>query len=57
MGSHLIKLADTLPHVGTDALNQLAGSLEPGELEALERILKKILIAAGDSITLLRVGK
>jgi hypothetical protein len=35
----------------------LAGALEPGELETLERILKKILIAAGDPITLQRVGK
>ncbi|MCK6188433.1 MULTISPECIES: MarR family transcriptional regulator [unclassified Pseudomonas] len=50
------RLADMLPHIGAKALNQLAGALEPGELEALERILKKILIAAGDPITLQRVG-
>ena len=51
------RLADMLPHIGAAALNQLAGVLEPGELETLERILKKILIAAGDPITLQRVGK
>ena len=53
-GQHL---ADMLPHIGAEALNQLAGALEPGELETLEKILKKILIAAGDSITLQLVGK
>ncbi|MDY7067122.1 Transcriptional regulator SlyA [Pseudomonas extremaustralis] len=51
------QLADMLPHIGAQALNQLAGALEPGELQTLEKILKKILIAAGDSITLQRVGK
>lgn len=51
------RLADMLPHIGAQALNQLAGALEPGELETLEKILKKILIAAGDPITLQRVGK
>ena len=51
------QLAGMLPHIGAPALNQLAGALEPGELQTLEKILKKILIAAGDSITLQRVGK
>ncbi|WP_411389040.1 MarR family winged helix-turn-helix transcriptional regulator [Pseudomonas sp. MPB23] len=51
------RLADMLPHIGAEALNQLAGALDPGELQTLEKILKKILIAAGDSITLQRVGK
>ncbi|MBN2979754.1 MarR family transcriptional regulator [Pseudomonas fluorescens] len=50
------RLADLLPFIGAQALNQLAGALEPGELESLERILKKILIAAGDPITIQRVG-
>jgi DNA-binding MarR family transcriptional regulator len=50
------RLADMLPQIGAQALNQLAGVLESGELETLERILKKILIAAGDPITILRVG-
>ena len=50
------KLADLLPHIGTEAMNELAGAITPEELKTLESILKKILIAAGDSITLLRVG-
>jgi 3-keto-L-gulonate-6-phosphate decarboxylase len=37
-------------------MNELAGGITPEELKTLESILKKILIAAGDSITLLRVG-
>lgn len=51
------RLADMLPNIGAKALNQLAGVLEPGELETLERILKKMLIAAGDPITIQRVGR
>lgn len=50
------RLADMLPEIGANAMNQLAGALDPEELQTLERILKKILVAAGDSITLLRVG-
>lgn len=50
------RLADMLPHVGAQALNELASALEPGELRTLEQILKKILIAAGDPITIQRVG-
>src|SRR5476649_486646 len=50
------KLADRLPHIGADAMNELAGAISPDELKTLELILKKILVAAGDSITLLRVG-
>ena len=50
------RLADMLPQIGAQALNRLAGALEPGELQTLEHILKKILIAAGDPITLQRVG-
>lgn len=50
------RLADMLPEIGANAMNQLAGALDPQELQTLERILKKILVAAGDSITLLRVG-
>ena len=51
------RLADMLPNIGAKALNQVAGVLEPGELETLERILKKMLIAAGDPITIQRVGR
>ncbi|KAF1030639.1 MAG: Multiple antibiotic resistance protein MarR [Pseudomonas sp.] len=49
-------LVERLPEIGAHALNQLTGVLEPGELESLEHILKKILIAAGDAITIQRVG-
>lgn len=51
------RLADRLPYIGAEALNQLASALEPGELQILEKILMKMLIAAGDPITLQRVGK
>ncbi|MGY2959344.1 MarR family transcriptional regulator [Pseudomonas sp. Y39-6] len=51
------RLADRLPYIGAEALNQLASALEPGELQTLEKILMKMLIAAGDPITLQRVGK
>ncbi|MBI6555894.1 MULTISPECIES: MarR family winged helix-turn-helix transcriptional regulator [Pseudomonas] len=51
------RLADRLPYIGAEALNQLAGALEPDELQTLEKLLKKMLIAAGDPITLQRVGK
>lgn len=50
-------LADLLPQVGADAMNQLAGAISPQELQSLEQILKKILLAAGDPITILRVGE
>jgi len=50
------KLADRLPHIGAEAMNELAGAITPVELKTLEQILKKILLAAGDPITLLRVG-
>ncbi|WPN45450.1 MULTISPECIES: MarR family winged helix-turn-helix transcriptional regulator [unclassified Pseudomonas] len=51
-----LKLADRLPHIGAEAMNQLAVAITAEELEALESILKKILVAAGDSLTLQRVG-
>lgn len=50
------KLADRLPHIGADAMNELAGAVTPQELKTLEHILKKMLLAAGDSITVLRLG-
>lgn len=37
-------------------MNELAGALEPGELQTLEAILTKILVAAGDAIVIQRVG-
>ncbi|NBF04210.1 MarR family transcriptional regulator [Pseudomonas sp. Fl5BN2] len=50
------KLADRLPQIGADAMNELAGAITHQELRTLEQILKKILLAAGDPITVLRVG-
>ena len=51
------ELADKLPGIGVNAMNQLAGALDSEELQTLEAILKKILLAAGDPITVLRVGE
>lgn len=51
------KLADRLPYIGANAMNQLAGAISPEELRTLEQILKKILLAAGDPITILRLGE
>ena len=50
-------LADQLPKIGADAMNQLAGAISPQELQNLEHILKKILLAAGDPITVMRLGE
>ncbi|MES2871123.1 MAG: MarR family transcriptional regulator [Pseudomonadota bacterium] len=49
-------LADKLPQIGADAMNQLAAVISPQELQSLEQILKKILLAAGDPITVQRLG-
>ena len=51
------RLADMLPHIGADAMNELAGAVTPDELKTLEYILKKILLAAGDPITIQRLGE
>lgn len=51
------RLADRLPHIGADAMNQLVGVLEPAELADLERILMKVLVAAGDALTIARIGQ
>ncbi|WP_395606741.1 MarR family winged helix-turn-helix transcriptional regulator [Pseudomonas sp. B22129] len=50
------RLADMLPHIGAQSMNELAGALAPGELQTLEAILTKILVAAGDAIVIERVG-
>ncbi|MDD0975255.1 MarR family winged helix-turn-helix transcriptional regulator [Pseudomonas fontis] len=50
------KLADQLPHVGAAAMNEVVGGLEPDELATLEKILTKMLLAVGDSLTAMRVG-
>lgn len=51
------QLMDRLPEIGADAMNELAGAITAEELKTLEHILHKILAAAGDSITLQRIGK
>ncbi|HHS7809033.1 MULTISPECIES: MarR family winged helix-turn-helix transcriptional regulator [Pseudomonas] len=51
------QLADRLPHIGADAMNELAGAVTTDELKTLEYILKKILLAAGDPITIQRLGE
>ena len=51
------QLADRLPHIGADAMNELARAVTPDELKTLEYILKKILLAAGDPITIQRLGE
>ncbi|MHA6194053.1 MarR family winged helix-turn-helix transcriptional regulator [Pseudomonas wadenswilerensis] len=51
------KLADRLPEIGAQAMNELVGVLDPSELETLTRLLTKVLINAGDSVTALRVSE
>ncbi len=50
-------LTDRLPEIGAEAMNELTGAITRDELQTLENILKKILLAAGDSITLQRLGE
>ncbi|MBC2656498.1 MarR family transcriptional regulator [Pseudomonas sp. MSSRFD41] len=50
------KLTDRLPVIGAEAMNELTGAITPEELATLEQILKKMLLAAGDPITIQRVG-
>ena len=50
------RLAGRLPQIGAEAMNEMVGVLEPAELVSLEQILKKILLAAGDSVTMMRIG-
>lgn len=49
-------LANLLPTIGADAMNELLGVLSPEEHAMLESILKKILFGAGDAITMQRLG-
>ena len=53
-GQDLVAL---LPQIGADAMNQLARAITPQELQSLEHILKKILLGAGDPITIQRLGE
>jgi DNA-binding MarR family transcriptional regulator len=51
-----LRLAGRLPQIGAQAMNELFGVLEPEELVSLERILSKVLLAAGDKLTAMRLG-
>ncbi|MNE00476.1 Multiple antibiotic resistance protein MarR [compost metagenome] len=48
-------LADQLPDVGANAMNELLGVLSADELASLEHMLTKVLLNAGDALTALRV--
>ncbi|MEK1939911.1 MAG: MarR family transcriptional regulator [Pseudomonas sp.] len=45
-----------LPTIGAAAMNEFTAALTPVELQSLEDLLKKMLIAAGDTIVLERFG-
>ncbi|WP_136475403.1 MarR family winged helix-turn-helix transcriptional regulator [Pseudomonas sp. DG56-2] len=49
-------LADQLPQIGAAAMNELVGVLDATELATLEGLLTRVLLAAGDTLTALRVG-
>jgi MarR family multiple antibiotic resistance transcriptional regulator len=49
-------LSNRLPQIGAEAMNGLLGALEPAELQCLEQILTKVLVAADDQITIARLG-
>lgn len=50
------RLADRLPQVGAAAMNELVGVLQPEELKTLESLLAKVLLNAGDPLTIRRFG-
>lgn len=50
------RLADRLPEIGAAAMNELCGVLAPEELKALEGLLAKVLLSAGDPLTIRRFG-
>ena len=50
------RLADRLPEIGAAAMNELCGALAAEELETLEGLLAKVLLAAGDPLTIRRFG-
>lgn len=50
-------LSDLLPQIGAQAMNEMVGVLEEGELATLEKILTKILVASADPITLARLAE
>jgi DNA-binding MarR family transcriptional regulator len=50
------KLTDLLPQIGADAMNDTFAALDAEEVETLQRILTKVLVAADDHITLTRLS-
>lgn len=52
-----LALNDLLPSLGAAAMNEFVGALDSQELQQLEHILRKILLAAGDSIVGLKLGE
>lgn len=50
------RLADRLPQIGAAAMNELVGALELDELRTLEGLLAKLLLKAGDPLTIRRFG-
>ncbi|MDZ5603748.1 MarR family transcriptional regulator [Pseudomonas sp. RP23018S] len=51
------RLADRLPEVGAKAMNELVGVLQADELKTLEGLLAKVLLNAGDPMTVRRFGE
>lgn len=49
-------IADLLPSIGADAMNDTFAALDAEEVETLQRILTKVLVAADDHITLTRLS-
>lgn len=49
-------IADRLPQIGADAMNELLKVLDAEEVAHLERILSKVLIDANDPITIARLS-
>lgn len=50
------KLTDLLPQIGADAMNDTFAALDAEEVQTLQRILTKVLVAADDHITLTRLS-
>lgn len=50
-------LNDLLPSIGAAAMNDFTAALNPVELQTLEDLLKKMLLAAGDTIVAERFGE
>ena len=51
------RLADLLPTVGAEAMNELLGCLDVAEVLALEQILSKVLRSAEDEVSISRLDR